>query len=45
MSQWTAVSRTQHAETNFWPRQGYGFAAQEQVVPILDVILIEIDAD
>ncbi|MHB0776563.1 SapC family protein [Halomonas sp. WWR20] len=35
MAKWTAVSRTQHAETNFWPRQGYNFAAQEQVVPIL----------
>ncbi|MCD6009919.1 SapC family protein [Halomonas sp. IOP_31] len=35
MSQWTAVSRTQHADSYFWPRQGYGFAAQEQVVPIL----------
>ncbi|GAA5172965.1 SapC family protein [Modicisalibacter zincidurans] len=35
MSQWIAVSRTQHADSYFWPRQGYGFAAQEQVVPIL----------
>jgi len=35
MTQWIAISRTQHAETNFWPRQGYNFAAPEQVVPIL----------
>jgi len=35
MSEWIAVSRTQHADSYFWPRQGYGFAAQEQVVPIL----------
>ena len=35
MPEWTAVSRTQHADSYFWPRQGYGFAAQEQVVPIL----------
>lgn len=35
MSQWIAVSRTQHTDTYFWPRQGYGFAANEQVVPVL----------
>jgi len=35
MPEWTAVSRTQHADSYFWPRQGYGFAAQEQVVPVL----------
>ncbi len=29
------MSRTQHADTYFWPRQGYGFAAKDQVVPIL----------
>lgn len=35
MSQWIAVSRSQHADSYFWPRQGYGFAAQQQVVPVL----------
>ncbi|MCG7600458.1 SapC family protein [Halomonas sp. McH1-25] len=35
MSQWIAVSRTEHVDKYFWPRQGYGFAAQDQVVPVL----------
>lgn len=35
MTQWIAVSRTEHADTYFWPRQGYGFALKDQVVPIL----------
>ena len=35
MTQWVAVSRTEHADTYFWLRQGYGFAAQKQVVPVL----------
>ena len=32
MAQWIAVSRSEHADKYFWPRQGYGFAADNQVV-------------
>ncbi|MHB0776545.1 SapC family protein [Halomonas sp. WWR20] len=35
MAQWIAVSRTEHADNYFWPRQGYLFAAKDQVVPVL----------
>lgn len=35
MPEWIAVSRTQHADTYYQPRQGYGFAAEQTVVPIL----------
>lgn len=35
MNNWIAVSRTEHANTYFWPRQGYAFAAKDQVVPVL----------
>jgi hypothetical protein len=35
MPQWIALSRTDHAETLYWPRNAYHFAAENQVVPIL----------
>jgi len=35
MPEWIAVSRNEHADKTFMPRQGYGFAAQQQVVPVL----------
>lgn len=35
MTQWIAVSRTEHADSHWRPRQGFGFAADLQVVAIL----------
>nr|WP_298523229.1 SapC family protein [uncultured Halomonas sp.] len=35
MNQWIAISRTHHSNSSFQPRQGYGFAATQQLVPIL----------
>lgn len=35
MPQWTAVSRTQHAESRYQPRQGYRFAAGQAVASIV----------
>lgn len=35
MSQWIAVSRTHHTNHSFQPRQGYSFAAKQQLIPIL----------
>lgn len=35
MSQWTAISRSSHADKRYWPRQGYSFAADQQIIPIL----------
>ncbi|KXS36124.1 SapC family protein [Modicisalibacter tunisiensis] len=35
MAKWTALSRTQHGESRYLPRHGYGFAAEQPVVPIL----------
>ncbi|TDO03467.1 SapC family protein [Halomonas ventosae] len=35
MPQWSAISRTEHADSHYLPRQGYGFAARDPVVPIL----------
>ncbi|MCD6008528.1 SapC family protein [Halomonas sp. IOP_31] len=35
MPQWIAISRTQHAEHHYQPRQGYRFAAEQPVASIL----------
>lgn len=35
MPQWIALSRAEHVDKYFQPRQGYRFAANEQVVPVL----------
>ena len=35
MPNWTGISKTEHASKHFTPRQGYSFAATQQVVPIL----------
>ncbi|WP_404471162.1 SapC family protein [Vreelandella venusta] len=35
MTQWIALSKTDHAESLYWPRDGYHFASDQQVVPIL----------
>lgn len=35
MPQWIALSRSQHIGSYYLPRQGYGFAADNQVVPVL----------
>lgn len=35
MPSWTAVSRTEHAKSYWRPRNGFEFAATEQVVPII----------
>lgn len=39
MSEWIAVSRTQHAEMHWQPRDGYRFAANQQIIPILSAEL------
>lgn len=35
MSSWIPVSRTEHAQSYWKPRQGYEFAAAKQVVPVM----------
>ena len=35
MPTWKAISKTEHANKHFIARQGYSFAAKQQVVPIL----------
>ena len=35
MNQWVALSRTTHADSYYLPRQGYAFAANQQVTPIM----------
>ncbi|MDR5876014.1 SapC family protein [Vreelandella gomseomensis] len=35
MTQWIALSKTGHADTLYWPRDGYHFASDQQVVPVL----------
>ncbi|WP_087720923.1 SapC family protein [Salinicola salarius] len=35
MPEWVAVSRTQHADRHYQPRQGYRFAAEQPVASIL----------
>lgn len=35
MSRWIAASRTQHAESRWQPRAGFGFARPLQIVDIL----------
>ncbi|MEA2120075.1 SapC family protein [Halovibrio sp. HP20-50] len=35
MSQWIAISRTQHADSHYLPRQGYAFTINQAVAPIL----------
>lgn len=35
MTQWIAHSKTDHAQSLYWPRDGYRFAADQQVVPVL----------
>jgi len=35
MPEWAAVSRTQHADRHYQPRQGYRFAAEQPVASIL----------
>ncbi|MDR5876552.1 SapC family protein [Vreelandella gomseomensis] len=35
MTQWVALSKTDHADTLCWPRDGYHFASDQQVVPVL----------
>tara|TARA_R110000850_G_scaffold233925_1_gene358760 strand:+ start:186 stop:971 length:786 start_codon:yes stop_codon:yes gene_type:complete len=35
MTQWIALSKTDHAQSLYWPRDGYRFAADQQVVPVL----------
>ena len=35
MHSWTAVSRTEHANCHWQPRQGFEFAAEKQVVPVM----------
>lgn len=35
MSSWIALSRTEHANKHWRPRDGYGFAATQQIVPIM----------
>ncbi|WP_322529111.1 SapC family protein [Salinicola sp. LHM] len=35
MTEWIALSRTRHTDSHFLPRQGYAFAADRQVTPIL----------
>ena len=35
MPQWIALSRTQHADHFYHPRQGYTFTHQQAVAPIL----------
>ncbi len=35
MPNWTAIFKTEHASKHFIARQGYSFAAKQQVVPIL----------
>lgn len=39
MSEWIAVSRTRHAEMHWQPRDGYRFAANQQIIPILSAEL------
>ncbi|MEI4263463.1 SapC family protein [Roseovarius sp. D0-M9] len=34
MTQWTALSKTDHAQSLYWPRDGYQFAKNEQAVPV-----------
>jgi len=35
MPQWIALSRTQHADHFYLPRQGYTFAVNQAVAPVL----------
>lgn len=35
MTQWIALSKTDHAESLYWPRDGYHFASDQQAVPVL----------
>jgi len=35
MTQWIALSKTDHAASLYWPRDGYHFASDQQVVPVL----------
>ena len=35
MPQWIALSRTQHADHSYLPRQGYTFAVNQAVAPVL----------
>lgn len=35
MPHWIALSTTDHAESLYWPRDGYHFASDQQVVPVL----------
>lgn len=35
MTQWTALSKTDHSQSFYWPRNGYQFAKDEQAVPVL----------
>jgi len=39
MPQWIAVSRTEHADRYYQPRQGYGFASEQAATPILQAEL------
>lgn len=39
MPEWIALSRTQHADQYYLPRQGYGFAAKQ---PVANVLLAEL---
>lgn len=39
MTQWIAVSRTQHTDKHYLPRQGYGFAINQ---PVAHVLLAEL---
>ena len=35
MTQWIAISKTEHAELLYWPRDGYHFTKGQQVVPVV----------
>lgn len=35
MAQWIALSKTQHAKHSYLPRQGYSFAVNQAVAPVL----------
>lgn len=35
MSEWVALSRTEHADRHWRPRDGYRFVANQQVIPVL----------